>query len=275
MVKLGDLPKEKLIQLLPDTVNVLPPTPGLRAIHTTLRDKKTAPDAFRHAVLRVGRLLVSTALGLIMAENEEKRKAMQASANTGMVATSRSESTHSTIEPPTIDSSMESTDGCTMPDVCCVSIVRGGQSMEKALKECIPDVRIGKIIIEQTKHKQQGPRLYYCKFPKQITTSTVILVDPVLATANTIEMALNVLLEHKVREENIVIVTVLSAPQGLYALSKVFPKVRIVSSWIDSGLDERFFVTPGIGAFGARYFNCGDKATGRVLPRVKTEAKSM
>lgn len=46
----------------------------------------------------------------------------------------------------------------------------------------------------------------------------------------------------------------LQAPQGIHAICKRFPKIKIVTSEIDSSIDEHACVIPGMGEFGDRYF---------------------
>jgi len=63
-----------------------------------------------------------------------------------------------------------------------------------------------------------------------------------------------VILDHNVPEENILVATLIASPQGLHSLSYSFPKVKIVTSAMDTDLNEKFYITPGIGNFGDRYF---------------------
>lgn len=46
----------------------------------------------------------------------------------------------------------------------------------------------------------------------------------------------------------------MQAPEGIHAICKHFPRVKIVTSEIDSGINENFRVIPGVGEFGDRYF---------------------
>eukprot|EP00471_Norrisiella_sphaerica_P013916 CAMPEP_0184497136 /NCGR_PEP_ID=MMETSP0113_2-20130426/35766_1 /TAXON_ID=91329 /ORGANISM="Norrisiella sphaerica, Strain BC52" /LENGTH=427 /DNA_ID=CAMNT_0026884113 /DNA_START=230 /DNA_END=1513 /DNA_ORIENTATION=- len=236
--------KDKLIQVLPNTVTVLPPTPMLRAAHTELRNRDTTAFGFRQAAHRVGRVLMSATLGLAMETKILREPRRFSFADDG--------------EANGPDDGFLLSDSNTGPEVFGVSIVRGGQALETVLKEYIPEVCIGKIIIAQSGDKSAGPRLYYCRFPRDIQNGSVILMDPVLATANTCEMALRILLDHGIQESQIILCCLIAAPQGLLSISRNFPKVRIVCSWVDQGLDKRFFVKPGLGYFGARYFDCGE-----------------
>lgn len=46
----------------------------------------------------------------------------------------------------------------------------------------------------------------------------------------------------------------LQAPQGIHALCKKYPMVKIVTSEIDASLNEDSRVIPGMGEFADRYF---------------------
>lgn len=48
------------------------------------------------------------------------------------------------------------------------------------------------------------------------------------------------------------------APQGVHVVCKKFPRIKIVTSEIDDGLNEEFRVIPGMGEFGDRYFGTDD-----------------
>lgn len=79
-------------------------------------------------------------------------------------------------------------------------------------------------------------------------------MDATVATGAAAMMAIRVLLDHDVPEENILVVSLLMAASGVHSIAYTFPQVRIVSSAVDPEINEKFFVKPGIGNFGDRYF---------------------
>lgn len=127
--------------------------------------------------------------------------------------------------------------------------------MEKALRSIIHDIAIGKILI-QTNEKSGEPTLHYIKLPKNINEFQVILCDATLGTGAASMMAIRVLIEFGVLEQHIVFVCLIGAPQGVSNIMRCYPKVRIVCSMVDKGLNERFHILPGIGNFGRSYFGC-------------------
>jgi len=65
--------------------------------------------------------------------------------------------------------------------ICGVSIMRAGESMEQGLRECCRSVRIGKILIQRDEETSK-PKLFYEKLPTDIKDRWVLLLDPMLAT---------------------------------------------------------------------------------------------
>lgn len=155
--------------------------------------------------------------------------------------------------------------------ICGVSILRAGETMEQAVCDVCKDIRIGKILI-QTNLQTGEPevkilqslnnieiifclfQLYYLRLPKDIKDFKVILMDATVATGAAAMMAIRVLLDHDVPESNILIVSLLMAESGVHSIAYAFPKVQIVTTAIDPEINDKFYVLPGMGNFGDRYF---------------------
>lgn len=67
-------------------------------------------------------------------------------------------------------------------------------------------------------------------------------------------MAIRVLLEHDVPEENIILLSLLMAEAGVHQLAYAFPRVTLVTSAVDPYINEQYYVIPGLGNFGDRYY---------------------
>lgn len=141
--------------------------------------------------------------------------------------------------------------------ICGVSIMRAGESMEQGLRDCCRSVRIGKILIQRDEETSQ-PRLFYEKLPEDIKDRWVLLLDPMLATGTRILpfhvlvcplidlhiggsalMAVEVLRQKGVPEDRILFLNLIASPEGADNFAEKFPKVRIVTAFIDEGLDEK------------------------------------
>ncbi|KAF2721296.1 uracil phosphoribosyltransferas-like protein [Polychaeton citri CBS 116435] len=213
-------------QLDHENVTVLSQTPQLIALLTMIRDKNTNRADFIFHSNRIIRLLVEEGLN------------------------------HLPVIPHTITTPVN---GLTYAGVkfegkiCGVSIMRAGEAMEQALRECCRSVRIGKILIQRDEDTSK-PRLFYDKLPEDISNRWVLLLDPMLATGGSALMAVDVLLSKGVPEERILFLNLIASPEGTASFAKKFPKVRIVTSFIDQGLNEKNYIVPGLGDFGDRFY---------------------
>ena len=93
---------------------------------------------------------------------------------------------------------------------------------------------------------------YFFKAPADLGDRLVIVVAPILATANTAVAAIDRLKEHGAKE--IRFVCLIAAPQGLDHLREAHADVLIWTAAVDDGLDERAFVMPGLGDAGDRAY---------------------
>ncbi len=211
---------------MPASLNLLPMTPQIRGLHTFIRNKKTPRDEFTFYAKRLIRLVIEHALSL-MPYNNVLVNTPQGSDYDGKM--------------------------CSSSKVCGVSIICGGEPLEDALKDVCKDVRVGKILI-QTNPETGDPELYYLKLPEDIKNYRVILMDAAVATGAAAMMAIRVLIDHDVPEENITLVSLLMAVNGVNTIAYAFENVKIVTSEVDPCLNEAFQIVPGFGDFADRYF---------------------
>ncbi|XP_064486888.1 uridine-cytidine kinase-like 1 isoform X2 [Ornithodoros turicata] len=213
-------------QPLPSSLGLLPQTPQVLGIHTFLRNRETQRDEFIFYSKRLMRLLMEHTLSLLPFQKV-------------IVDT-----------PQGIPYEGTSSNASR---VCGVSILRAGETMEQALCDVLKDVRLGKILI-QTNQDTGEPELYYLRLPKDIRDYYILLLDATVATGAASMMAVRVLLDHDVPEENITLCSLLMAESGVHSIAYAFPKVRIVTTAVDPVVNDKFYIKPGIGNFGDRYF---------------------
>lgn len=137
--------------------------------------------------------------------------------------------------------------------ICCVDIVRSGGILLEAVRRLTPDSKTAKILIQRDEETSM-PKLFYSKLPEGVEDLAVLLCDPMLATGGSALMAIQVLKDAGVKEENIVFLNVVSCPEGLKALAEKAPGVRTLTAALDDGLDANKFIVPGLGDFGDRYY---------------------
>lgn len=213
-------------QPVPDSLFVLKETPQVDGLHTFIRNKDTPRDEFIFYSKRLMRLVIEFALSLLPYSDH-------------------------TVDTP--QGFSYSGRKCDVEKICGVSILRAGETMEQAVCDICKDIRIGKILI-QTNQTTGEPELYYLRLPKDIKDYRVILMDATVATGAAAIMAIRVLLDHDVPEQSISLVSLLMAEIGVHSIAYAFPQVKIVTSALDPEINEKFYVLPGIGNFGDRYF---------------------
>lgn len=137
--------------------------------------------------------------------------------------------------------------------VVLVSIIRAGDSLLDVMMELIPESTVGKILIQRDEETAE-PKLFYSKLPP-LGGKSIMLVDPMLATGGSAVEAIKIVLEQPgVQQKNIVFLNVVSCPEGLQKIQDTYPDVTIVTGSIDSGLNEKRYIVPGLGDFGDRFF---------------------
>lgn len=136
-----------------------------------------------------------------------------------------------------------------------VSILRSGAVLEKPLMESVPNVQIGKILVQRDESSaDKHAKLFYSKLPDNITETTVFLLDPMLATGGSAAVCIDVLLQHGVQQENIIFVNAISCPEGVHALFKKFPNIKLITTMIDEYLNADRYIVCGIGDYGDRHY---------------------
>ncbi|KAF8164781.1 armadillo/beta-catenin/plakoglobin [Crassisporium funariophilum] len=234
---------------LPPSVFTLPQTAQLEALYTIIRDKETSRGDFLFYSDRIIRLLV-----------EEGLNHLPVVARTVETPTNREVGGWRIIEDARIHQAEASIpQGATYNGVgfegkiCGVSILRAGEAMEAGLREVCRSVRIGKILIQRDEETTL-PKLLYSKFPQDISSRYVLLLDPMLATGGSAMKAVEVLIEHGVPEERIIFINLVAAPEGLTTFCSRYPLLKVITGWIDEGLNERAYIMPGLGDFGERRY---------------------
>ena len=135
--------------------------------------------------------------------------------------------------------------------LCVVSILRAGNGLLDGILELMPPVRVGHIGLYREPETLVAVE-YYCKLPTDINDRTTLLVDPMLATANTVVAAVNRLKEHGAKE--IIFVCLLAAPEGIQVLREAHPDVKIYTCAVDRQLNDHGYILPGLGDAGDRIY---------------------
>ena len=132
-----------------------------------------------------------------------------------------------------------------------ISILRAGNGLLDGMLDVIPSVRVGHVGLYRDPATLQAVEYYY-KVPNKIGERLVIVVDPMLATANSAIAAVQRLKDGGAK--NMRFVCLISAPEGVRAFNMAHPDIPIVTAAVDSHLNEHGYIVPGLGDAGDRIF---------------------
>ncbi|HBT79014.1 MAG TPA: uracil phosphoribosyltransferase [Selenomonas sp.] len=132
-----------------------------------------------------------------------------------------------------------------------VPILRAGLGMSSGVINMIPAARVGHIGLYRDPETLK-PVEYYCKMPGDIADRMLIVVDPMLATGGSSSAALELLKQKGAK--SMILMCLVSAPQGIRLVNKEHPDVPIYVAAIDDHLNEKGYIVPGLGDAGDRIF---------------------
>jgi uracil phosphoribosyltransferase len=195
--------------------------PLAKHLLSELRDKDTQPAAFRRCAKILTHLLILEATYSI----RHVHKA---------VTTPLGPAVGSVLDQP----------------LAVVPVLRAGLGMLEPAVELFPDVAVGYIGLERH-HDTAIARSYYSKLPHLKGCFTLCL-DPMLATGGSASQALALIKAHGA--DQVTMVSVVSAPEGIALVQAAHPDVPIVTAAIDTCLNDQKYIVPGLGDFGDRLY---------------------
>lgn len=130
-------------------------------------------------------------------------------------------------------------------------ILRAGMGLMDGMLDLIPAARVAHIGLYRDPETLVAVE-YYFKAPDDIAERLVIVVDPMLATANTAVAALERLKERGVTDLRFV--CLVASPEGIERLKAYHPDVPVWTAAIDRELNEHGYIAPGLGDAGDRLF---------------------
>ncbi len=188
-----------------------------------LRAKETPPPLFRQLVREIGQLMayeVLRDLPLTTKPIETPLTAMQA---------------------PVIGGKK----------LALVSILRAGNGLLDGMLDVVPLAKVGHIGMRRDPDTLEAIE-YYRKLPKGVAERMTIVLDPMLATANTACAAIARLKE--AGATRLKFACVLAAPEGIEALATAHPDVELYTAAVDQCLDDHGYIVPGLGDAGDRIY---------------------
>lgn len=151
-----------------------------------------------------------------------------------------------------VDTPLERADGRVLQaDIVVVPVLRAGLGMVEAVLEILPHARVGHIGLQRDERTAVALQ-YYAKFPPDLSHSTALIVDPMLATGGSAVAAIARLLQAGARD--IRLICIVAAPEGLAAVEAAHPEAVVYTPAIDRELNIHKFIVPGLGDFGDRLY---------------------
>jgi len=136
-------------------------------------------------------------------------------------------------------------------DLVVVPILRAGVGMMEGILELVPTARVGFVGLYRDEETKL-PVTYYERFPPQIKGGTCIIIDPMIATGGSTAAAIDKLKENGAG--NIVVICIVTCPEGIALVEAEHPDVPIYAAAIDDKLNEKKYIVPGLGDAGDRLF---------------------
>ena len=130
-------------------------------------------------------------------------------------------------------------------------ILRAGVGFLDGMLDLVPSARIAHLGIYRDPATLQAVE-YYFKGPDDLADRTIIVLDPMLATANSATAAVDRLRERGAKDLRFA--CLLAAPEGVKRFHGAHPDVPIWTAAIDERLDEHGYIVPGLGDAGDRMF---------------------
>lgn len=187
-----------------------------------LRDSRTGPAEFRRAAARISTILAADAL----------RDAPSAAAE--------------------VQTPLGPAAGRVLAhDIVLVPVLRAGLGMLDAVLQLVPAARVGHIGLQRDEATAIASQ-YYVRLPEAISQSSVLLLDPMLATGGSAAAAIATIAAAGARA--IRVLCIVAAPEGLALLETRHPDVTIYTPVVDRELNARKFIVPGLGDFGDRLY---------------------
>lgn len=132
-----------------------------------------------------------------------------------------------------------------------VPVLRAGLGMVDEAHAALPEAHVGFVGVARDEQTHQ-PVPYLDSLPDDLTDVPVMVLDPMVATGGSMTHTLGLLISRGAAD--ITVLCVVAAPEGIAALQKAAPNVRLFTAAIDEGLNEVAYIVPGLGDSGDRQF---------------------
>lgn len=132
-----------------------------------------------------------------------------------------------------------------------VPILRAGLGMMDGVLEHMPSAKVSVVGIYRDEETLE-PVPYFQKLVSQIDQRLALVVDPMLATGGSMISTLDLIKEQGCT--NIKVLVLVAAPEGIKALQEAHPDIELYTASVDSHLNDKGYIVPGLGDAGDKIF---------------------
>jgi uracil phosphoribosyltransferase len=156
------------------------------------------------------------------------------------------------LEDINIDTPITSTIGKQIKETITIyPILRAGIGMSEGFTKMLPSIKVGHIGMYRDPETLK-PVEYLFKYPKNVEEGRNIIIDPMVATGGSAELAIEKLKETGMK--NISFVALVVAKDTIEAMAEKYPDVLFYVAAIDPILNDHGYIEPGLGDAGDRIF---------------------
>jgi uracil phosphoribosyltransferase len=156
--------------------------------------------------------------------------------------------------------------------VAIIPILRSGLGMVEPMLELVNNATVHHIGMYKIRSSQM-PVQYYNRLPKVCNVDVAYILDPLIATSNTITSVVGIL--EKWGVPKIHVISVIASKIGLSELVKKYPTVHVTLGHIDNELSDSGDVLPGLGDAGDRLFGTAENPELDDLVHVSKRKRTM
>ncbi len=132
-----------------------------------------------------------------------------------------------------------------------VPVLRAGLAMADGILRIFPSAAVGHIGMFRNEETLE-PTHYYFRLPPGAANAHVLLLDPMLATGNSMAAAADRLKTAGI--PRLTCACIIASRPGVERMRAAHPDIPIYGAALDDALDERGYITPGLGDAGDRIF---------------------
>lgn len=132
-----------------------------------------------------------------------------------------------------------------------VPILRAGLGMLDGVLDIMPNAKVSVVGLSRN-HETLQPEPYFERLVGHLEERTAVIIDPMLATAGSMIATADLLKARGCRDIRALVLV--AAPEGVRALEAAHPDLRCWTAAVDSHLDERGYIIPGLGDAGDKIF---------------------